>query len=385
MEKAIRNGLPFLQVGIFSYIAEYTDNIRVINQIMTLMKKLFTIFAILLFSLKSFAQEGVKWEQLTLDEAVAKMAAGECDKKYIFLYFGTDIPYDMEWVEFFNTELAGNYFNGRYLCIMADAATPYGAKLEKRLKTLSYPSFYVFDSKGTREASIGTAHNMASLILSLDKRIEKIDSTMTYRHKYRTTGDTAVAYQYMRLTRQADDPNSLGYFVAEFFNELLKSPDFWNVYKSVLSIEAMTMIDWTFEYRNSFRKAAPIEQIEQDLADIILAGMKGYIADISWGNELTISDATNYFTQLRTPSKLEQFILSLANARAVNNMTLVRQLCSRQNMARHLSGEEILAVKDLFLSIKEISEKEKEIFLKSIEPLIAKSETQTATTKQAQE
>lgn len=70
---------------------------------MTLMKKLFTIFAILLFSLKSFAQEGVKWEQLTLDEAVAKMAAGECDKKYIFLYFGTDIPYDMEWVEFFNT------------------------------------------------------------------------------------------------------------------------------------------------------------------------------------------------------------------------------------------------------------------------------------------
>ena len=145
------------------------------------------------------------------------------------------------------------------------------------------------------------------------------------------------------------------------------------------------MIDWTFEYRNSFRKAAPIEQIEQDLADIILAGMKGYIADISWGNELTISDATNYFTQLRTPSKLEQFILSLANARAVNNMTLVRQLCSRQNMARHLSGEEILAVKDLFLSIKEISEKEKEIFLKSIEPLIAKSETQTATTKQAQE
>ena len=79
-EKGNPQWIAFLQVGIFSYIAEYTDNIRVINQIMTLMKKLFTIFAILLFSLKSFAQEGVKWERLTLDEAVAKMAAGECDK-----------------------------------------------------------------------------------------------------------------------------------------------------------------------------------------------------------------------------------------------------------------------------------------------------------------
>lgn len=334
------------------------------------MKKLFSVLAAFLLSAPLFAQHGVKWEQLSYDEAIAKIASGEINRKYVFLYLGTEIPLDTEWVDSLNTKAAGDYFNERYLCIMADAATPAGAKLEKRLKTLSYPSFYIFNAKGEREASVGDVHNQHSLILNLDKRMAEIDSTLTFRYKYRNTGDTATAYQYMRHARLADNPNTLGYFVAEFFRELISSPNFWNVYKSVLTVEAMTMIDWTFEYRNSFRKAAPIEQIEHDLAEIILEGMRGYIADKTWGNELTMTDAGNYLKQLRTPTKLEQYIIAIANARARGDIMLIRQLCAKQNLARHLSREEILAVKDLFLSMKEITEKEKEAFLKSIKPLV---------------
>ena len=80
--------------------------------------------------------------------------------------------------------------------------------------------------------------------------------------------------------------------------------------------------------------------------------------------------AGNYIKQLKTPSNLDEYIMAVAVARAEGDFLTIKQLCTKQSLTQFLTKEEILAVKDLFISIKEISDKDKEDFLKSIKPLI---------------
>ncbi len=315
------------------------------------------------------AQSGVQWASLSLDEAIQEINSKNSEKDYVFLYLGTDIPYDPEMLECFKDETNGKYFNENFLCIMADAATEDGDALAKRLKVSAYPYFALFDKTGERQFANRTS-NISSLIVRLDKRMAKLDSTRTIRHKYKISKDTTVAYRYLRLLKSAEDANGMGYFVSEFFNELTGSPGFWDVYKSCLSIEYMTMIDWTMEYRQSFRRAATLEQVNKDLAEVIVKGLKGYITGDVWGNKVTIGDASKYLQTVKIPTPMEKYILAMANARANENFIIIKQLCNRQNLKRYFGKEEILIIKDLFMGIDEITQEDKDLFLQIIAPLM---------------
>lgn len=331
-------------------------------------KYLFLILATIYANIMC-AQTGVQWASLSLDEAIASINSENAEKNFVFLYLGTDIPYDTEMLDSFKDETNGKYFNDNFLCIMADAATPEGDALAKRLKASTYPYFAVFDKSGEREFANITS-NINRLIVSCDKRMAKLDSTRTFRYKYRTSGDTAVAYRYLRLLRDAEDVNGLGYFVSEFFNELTPSPGFWDIYKTCLSIEYMTMIDWTMTYRQSFRRAATLEQVNKDMAEIIVNGLKGYIKGDVWGNKVTIADASQYLQTVKIPTALEKYIMAMANARANENFILIKQLCNRQNLKRYFGKEEILILKEIFMEIDELSQQDKDLFLQSIAPMI---------------
>lgn len=334
------------------------------------MKRILLIILATIYAHLAYTQTtGVQWENLSLDEAIARINQKDSGKDFVFLYLGTDIPLDPEMLDSFKDETAGKYFNENFLCIMADAATPNGDVLAKRLKASTYPYFALFDKNGERQYANITS-NINRLIVSLDKRMARLDSTRTFRYLYKISQDTTVAYRFMRHIREAEDANGLGYFVSEFFNELTSSPEFWNVYKSCLSIEYMTMIDWTMEYRQSFRRAATLEQVNKDLAEILLNGLKGYITGDLWGNKLTIVDACKYFQTVKIPTTLEKYIMAMASARSNENFTLIKQLCNGMNLKRYFNKEEILVIKDLFLGIDELTELDRELFLHMIAPLV---------------
>ena len=333
------------------------------------MKRFILIILAAIYTNIMCAQTGVQWASLSLDEAITSINSENSEKDFVFLYLGMDIPYDTEMLDSFKDETNGKYFNDNFLCIMADAATPEGDALAKRLKASTYPYFALFDKSGERKFANITS-NINRLIVSCDKRMAKLDSTRTFRYKYKNTPDTTTAYRYMRLLREAEDANGLGYFVSEFFNELTGSPGFWDIYKSCLSIEYMTMIDWTMEYRQSFRKAATLEQVNKDMAEIIVSGLKGYITGDVWGNKVTIADASQYLQTVKVPTPLEKYFMAMANARANENFIIIKQLCNRQNLKRYFGKEEILIIKDLFMGIDELTQEDKDLFLQIIAPLI---------------
>ena len=67
---------------------------------------------------------------------------------------------------------------------------------------------------------------------------------------------------------------------------------------------------------------------------------------------------------------MEKYILAMANARANENFIIIKQLCNRQNLKRYFGKEEIMEIKEIFMEIDELSQQDKELFLKTIEPLI---------------
>ena len=130
------------------------------------------------------------------------------------------------------------------------------------------------------------------------------------------------------------------------------------------------MIDWTMEYRQSFRRAATLEQVNKDLAEVIVNGLKGYITGDVWGNKVTIGDASKYLQTVKIPTPMEKYILAMANARANENFIIIKQLCNRQNLKRYFGKEEILIIKDLFMGIDEITQEANDLFLQIIAPLM---------------
>ncbi len=334
------------------------------------MRRIASTVLALVLSIAAFAQSGVKWENISFKEAVEKAAKKEGGKEHIFLYLGIDIPYDTEWLEYFSTEMAGDFFNDKFICIMADASTPEGLKLAVSLKVKTYPMFFNIDSKGEIVYRYIAPPNIQNLIIRVDKNLEKLDSVKTFKYKYRATKDTAIAYEYLRNAAIAEDPNAIGFFVSEFFKDLIVSPNFWNVYKNTLTIEFMSMIDWTMEWRNSFKRAAPIEQIEADIADVIIKDLAKYACGNLWGNEVTINDACKYFQQLKQPAKLDIYIMTFALARATENYIAVRQLCSKQSLTRYLTTEEIKFVKEMFQTLEGINQKEKAIYINIFDSLL---------------
>ena len=60
------------------------------------------------------AQSGVQWASLSLDEAIQEINSKNSEKDYVFLYLGTDIPYDPEMLECFKDETNGKYFNENF-------------------------------------------------------------------------------------------------------------------------------------------------------------------------------------------------------------------------------------------------------------------------------
>ncbi|MBR4094560.1 MAG: DUF255 domain-containing protein, partial [Bacteroidales bacterium] len=86
------------------------------------MKKVLLILVSVAFSLVAFAQDGVKWETGSLQEALDKAAGNKKGPSVVFLdcYTSWCGPCKMMAEKVFPTKEAGEYFNKRFVNIKID-------------------------------------------------------------------------------------------------------------------------------------------------------------------------------------------------------------------------------------------------------------------------
>ena len=111
------------------------------------MKSFVLFFTFLIFHFVAFCQEGVNFEDLTFDEALAKAKA---ENKLVFMDCYTQWcgPCKYMTTNIFPQKEAGDFFNPKFVCVKYDAGGGEGGELAKKFGVRGYPTFLIIRPDG---------------------------------------------------------------------------------------------------------------------------------------------------------------------------------------------------------------------------------------------
>lgn len=135
-----------------------------------MMNKIFLLTLFLLFVRLSFGQEGVYFESLTFEQALAKARS---EKKFVFMdcYTSWCGPCKYMAERIFPTKEAGDYFNPRFVCVKYDMEKGEGPELSKKFGIKNYPTFLIIHPDGSvRHRIVGGG--------GLDAFVKKVEQGM---------------------------------------------------------------------------------------------------------------------------------------------------------------------------------------------------------------
>lgn len=99
------------------------------------------------------AQEGTRFETLTLQEALKK-AEREGKKVFVDCYTKTCGPCKYMVKYIFPLKACGDYFNAHYVCIMVDTQEGEGIEIAKKYRVQMHPTYLILNTDGTLFCSL---------------------------------------------------------------------------------------------------------------------------------------------------------------------------------------------------------------------------------------
>ena len=154
------------------------------------MKKIFCLLSsLLIFSLYGFAQNGVAFENLTLEQALTK--AKETNKLvFVDCYTSWCGPCKKLSTEIFPQKMVGDYINKRFVCVKFDVEKEAYKYIAKQFEVHAYPTMLIIDSSGNLMDRVLGYQSADKLINAIERSFDKEKSLMGLREKYKN-GDTS--------------------------------------------------------------------------------------------------------------------------------------------------------------------------------------------------
>ncbi|WP_233556923.1 thioredoxin family protein [Odoribacter sp. AF15-53] len=160
------------------------------------MRNLITIITLLMFSYSAFGQ-GVNFEHLTFDEALAKAKA---ENKPIFMdcYTSWCGPCKYMAEKVFTQEKAGEFFNPKFVCVKFDMEKGEGPELAKRFEIKAFPTFFILRPDGSMQHKIVGGGELEDFIARVEKGLNE-KTSLDYLNKAYEKGKMnkkqLIAYQ----------------------------------------------------------------------------------------------------------------------------------------------------------------------------------------------
>ena len=136
-----------------------------------------------MLNITAFCQEGVNFEHITLDEALAK---AKTENKLVFMdcYTSWCGSCMLMAEKVFTQEKAGKFFNSKFVCVKFDMEKGEGPQLEKRFNVIGYPTFLIIRPDGTIQHKIVGGSEIDEFIAKVKKGLNEKTSLDYLNKKY---------------------------------------------------------------------------------------------------------------------------------------------------------------------------------------------------------
>ena len=136
------------------------------------MKRIFFVLILIGAFMPLIAQEGVKFENLTLREALNK--AEEIDKQvFVDCYTSWCGPCKNMTENIFPQKAVGDYFNANFVCVKYDMEKGEGPEIAKQYEIRAYPTFLILAPDGTLVHKIVGARDAKGIIQSAMEALDE--------------------------------------------------------------------------------------------------------------------------------------------------------------------------------------------------------------------
>ena len=206
------------------------------------MKKVLLILVSVAFSLVAFAQDGVKWEAGSLQQALEKAAGNKKGPSVVFLdcYTSWCGPCKMMAEKVFPTKEAGEYFNKRFVNIKIDMEKGEGPAIGKKYGVRAYPTFLILDAQGNEIGRVVGGGQLESFIKKVEDAVKPANRPEAMLEKYNKSGDMADAYTYLQTLDGLHKDAEIAEFVRVNYNKIpikdLYTSKFWYYILKAISL-----------------------------------------------------------------------------------------------------------------------------------------------------
>lgn len=242
------------------------------------MRKLIYIIGCILLNICVFAQDGVKFENLTYAEALKK--AGE-SRKLVFLdaYTGWCGACREMDKKVFPQAKAGVFFNKHFVCVKYNMDEGEGPELRKIFELNAYPTYLLIRPDGTIQHQIVGGSDIDEFIAKVEKGMNPLTSLDYLIHRYKQGDMTKTEMlQYVIALAEANQQQSADSIATELFHRLSARERIQKQYWPIFEVSVIGTIDQP-KYAFFLRHKAEIARVvgEERVNAVVTRLYSGYL------------------------------------------------------------------------------------------------------------
>ncbi len=342
-------------------------------------KTLFVLFSIFL-SIGVFAQDGVKWETGSLQDALNKAAANKKGPSVVFLdcYTSWCGPCKMMAEKVFPQKAAGDYFNARFVNIKIDMEKGDGPTIARKYAVNAYPTFLILDSKGNELGRVVGGAQLEKFIKMVEEAMDPAKQPGAILEKYRQSGEMKDAYAYMKALEEAYKEDEIVKFVAENYDKFgvkdKYSDKMWGYLVKSISLSNPKIMNKIVADKLAYDSAFGEDKVNEVLCNAIENELFGYLV----GKKDIPADNLNrgcelYILLSEGLDEMDVLRLKLVAAKSSNNHEEFVRLLDGRFIGYTINAGQMRGIQRMLFNNPDIPDVEKARFVKEYKEFLQRN------------
>src|SRR5574344_209248 len=341
------------------------------------MKKILVLAVLAMFSIASFAQNGVKWETTSLKEVLNKAKNNKKGPKIVFMdcYTTWCGPCKHMANVVFPTKEAGDYFNKNFVNFKCDMEKGEGLELAKKYNIKAYPTFLILDGDGNEIGRILGSVELKDFRERVEKAKDPANNIKNILKQYKETNKSEYAYNYLERLNDLYMQDE----IINFFNDNIESIDkyekcsakMWIYISNAISLEKQNLLNDILANKYRYDLYIGKGSVDKALLSAYKNGLFSYLSGKTTLSEETVNRVCDGMTYLISDNYYENLLISASRAYLKRDFEALKKLFKAGAMYSCTPREAGNIIK-IYTSLKEISDPDKAQFLKDYRTILEK-------------